>query len=266
MAKVLIGNKWYNEVAPTGIYETYYEAMVKTQAKKMWPRFHPVPFKANVYAGLPPGVKADLALVEKSYVEWWVVEVEMDYHPFESHVLPQTRKLANAKYGDDEAAKLCDSCSDLDPAKTKKMVKEFQPKVLVVVNKSKPEWAKRLAEFDAKVVVFEMFTAGNDDFVYRVNGEHPVGKCELISTCRPNRLMNRWLVVESPISLAAIRDKEFSIEFNGGTTTWKRFEQDNELYLFTEGPYPLPDNKDFQLVRRGDGQLAFEAIPKGANP
>jgi hypothetical protein len=266
MAKVLIGSKWYNEVAPTGIYESYYEMMVKTQAKKMWPRFHPVPFKANVYAGLGSGVKTDLALVEKSYVEWWVVEVEMDHHPFESHVLKQTRKLANAKYGDEEAAKLCEGCSELDTTKTKQMIKDCQPKVLVVVNKPKPEWAKKLAEFDAKVVVFEMFTDGDGDFVYRINGDHPIGKCDLISTCRPSPLMTRWLVVESPISLAAVRETEFSIEFNGGTTTWKRFQQESHLYLFTEGPYPLPDNKDFQLVRRGDGQLAFEAIPKGANP
>jgi hypothetical protein len=225
-----------------------------------------VPFKASVYAGLPPGVKADLALVEKSYAEWWVVEVEMDHHSLESHVLPQTRKLAIAKYGDDEAAKLCEGCAELDSAKTRKLVKECQPKVLVVVNKPKPDWAKKLAEFEAKLVVFEMFNAGDDDFIYRVNGDHPVGKCDLISACRPSPLMNRWLMVQSPISFAAIKEKQFSIEFDGGTTTWKRFDQDNQVYLFTEGPYPLPDNKDFQLIRRGDGQLAFEAIPKGANP
>jgi hypothetical protein len=52
MARFLIGNKWYNEVAPSGIYESYYEAMVKKQARKMWPRFHPIHFKANVYAAL----------------------------------------------------------------------------------------------------------------------------------------------------------------------------------------------------------------------
>jgi hypothetical protein len=245
MAKLLIGGKWYTEVAPTGIYESYYEMMVKTQAKKIWPRFHPVPFKANIYAGLGPGVKADLALVERSYAEWWVVEVEMEHHSLEIHVVPQVRKLVNGQYGDDEATKLCEGCAELDPAKTKKMVKDCQPKVVVVVNAPKPDWAERLAEFDAKVVVFEMFTAGDDDFVYRVNGDHPVGKSEILSTCRASPLMNRWLVVESPIVLAAIREKTFSIEFDGKTTTWKRFEQDNALYLFTEGPYPLPDNKDF---------------------
>lgn len=112
--------------------------------------------------------------------------------------------------GDDEAAKLCEGCTDLDLVKTKKkMVKEFQPKVLEMVNKPKPDRAIKLAEFDGKIVVFEMFTAG--DFVYRVNGDHPVGKSELISTFRYSPLMNRWLVVESPISLG-VKETEFAIE------------------------------------------------------
>jgi len=266
MARVLINNKWYKEISPAGIYESYYEAMVKKQARRMWPRFHPVHFKANVHAGLSPGVKADLALVERSYYEWWVVEVELDHHSLEGHVLPQTRKLAAAKYGDDEAIKLCDECKDLDLAKTKKMVKECQPHVLVVVNKPKPDWAKRLAEFDAKLVVFEMFEAGPEEFVFRVNGDHPIGVCDVITTCRFDPLMTRWLSIETPISFDGMPQKEFSIEFNGCTTTWRKSEQDGQLWLHTQGPNPLPDKWDYQLIRLGDGRLSFEAIPKGAKP
>jgi hypothetical protein len=266
MARVLIANKWYNEVAPTGVYESYYEAMVKTQAQRMWPRFHPVHFKANVHAGLGTGVKADLALVERSYIEWWVVEVELAHHSFEGHVLPQTRQLAMARYGDEEAAKLCQSCKDLDLVKTKRMIKDFQPRVLVVVNRPCPEWVPRLAEFDGKLVVFEMFTAGGDDFLFRVNGDHPVGESDRISICSFDPLMTRWLLIDTPISFAGLPDKEFSIEYDGFATTWTRVERDGRLWLHTQGPNPLPDKWDYQLVRRGDGRLAFEAIPKGTRP
>lgn len=266
MARVLIGNKWYNEVAPAGIYESYYEAMVKKQARKMWPRFHPVHFKANVYAGLDQGVKADLALVEKSYMEWWVVEVELDHRQLASHVFPQVQKLATAAYGDDEAAKLCVECRDLDLTKTKKMIKDCPPKVLVVVNRPKPEWAKKLTTIGAKLVVFEMFESGPDDFLFRVNGEHPVGLLDVVSTCRFDSLMTRWLLVENSIAFSGLSQSEFPIEYDGCTTTWKRSEQDNQLWLHTQGPNPLPDKWDYQLIRLGDGRLAFEAIAKGAKP
>jgi hypothetical protein len=34
MAKILLENKWYEEIAPTGQYESVYEAMIKAQAER----------------------------------------------------------------------------------------------------------------------------------------------------------------------------------------------------------------------------------------
>jgi hypothetical protein len=264
MARVLINNKWYFEVAPAGIYESHYEMFVKTQAKRMWPRFHPVHFKASVYAGSDPGVKADFALVERSYSEWWVVEVELEAHSFEGHVFPQARKLAHAAYGDPEAEKMCEECNDLDLTKTKALLKDHQPNVLVVVNRPKPAWVKKLATINAYVAVFEMFIAGESDYVFRINGVHPVGKSDKISAFRFDPLMRRWMIADTPISFAGITDHQFSIEHDGFTSTWKRFEQEDKLWLDPIGKNPLDDTYDYLLVRRGDGRFSFEKIAKGA--
>lgn len=262
MAKVLVGNKWYEEIAPSGVYESVYEAMVKAHAAQLWPRFHPVHFKANVYAGAD-GVRADLVLIERNYSEWWVVEVEMAHHPFESHVLPQTRKLAIANYGVEEAEKLCAACSKLELPKVKAMIKEYQPRVLVVVNKPRPEWVNRLAEFEAMLAVFEIFKSDDEQHLFRVNGEHPIGTAEIISVCRFDELMNRWLVVENPISLRVPHQGTMTIEFDGHTTVWARFEVSGKVWLHTpNGPNPLSDKYDYELVRRGDGQFAFQILPK----
>jgi hypothetical protein len=262
MAKVLFENRWYEEVAPTGVYESVYEAMVKAHAIYLWPRFHAVHFKANVYAGMA-GVKADFVLVERNYSEWWVVEVEMEHHSLEGHVLPQTRKLGEAAYGDSEAEKLCEMCPALDLAKVKAMFRDHPPRVLVVVNKPRPDWVKPLANVDAMVAVFEIFRSDQDQHLFRVNGDHPVGTAELVSVCRFDELMNRWLLVENPISLRTPGQKKIMIEFNGHTTEWTRYAAAGKVWLYTEsGPNPLPDRFDYELTRRGDGQLAFQQVTR----
>ena len=264
MAKVLFENNWYDELSPTGVYETVYEGMVKAHAPNLWPRFHGVHFKSNVYAGAE-GATPDFALVEHNYTEWWIVEVELAHHSFESVVLPQVRKLAEAKYGDEEAEKLHKACGKLDLAKVKLMLKEHQPRVLVVVNKPKLEWIKPLANFDAVLAVFEVFQSDDGKRLFRVNGEHPIGPAEIISICRPDDLMRRWLRVETPAGLRVPHGHKIFVVFNDHITEWDRFADSGKVWLYPpNGPNPLSDKFDYELIRRGDAQFMFREIPRNS--
>jgi hypothetical protein len=261
MAKVLLDNKWYEELSPTGVYEAAYETMVKAHAQHLWPRFHPVKFKTTVYAGTE-SAKADFALVERGYTEWWVVEVEMEHHLLNDHVLPQIRTLANAAYGDNEAKKLCEGCQSLDFDRVKTLLKANQPRVLVVVNKPKPDWIKPLAKHEAKLAIFEVFRSANSEHLFRVNGEHPIGPSEVISNCTFDPLMNRCLLVESAGGLAVHPQGKISIVYEDHITEWERLDTGGKVWLIASGPNPLPDGFDFELVRRGDGQFMFRKISK----
>ena len=81
------------------------------------------------------------------------------------------------------------------------MVRDLQPRVLVVVNKPRPDWVKPLAKYGATLAVFEIFQSEDNKRLFRVNGEHPAGPAEVISVCRIDELMRRWLVVETPAGL-----------------------------------------------------------------
>jgi hypothetical protein len=233
---------------------------VKAHAPNLWPRFHGVHFKSNVYAGVE-GATPDFALVEHNYSEWWIVEVELAHHSFESVVLPQVRKLAEATYGDEEAEKLHRACAKLDLAKVKSMLKEHQPRVLVVVNKPKLEWIKPLANFDAVLAVFEVFQSDDGKRLFRVNGEHPIGPAEIISICRPDDLMRRWLRVETPAGLRVPHGHKLFIVFKDHITEWDRVADSGKVWLYPpNGPNPLSEKFDYELVRRGDGQLMFREI------
>ena len=261
MAKVLLDNRWYEELSPSGVYESAYETMVKTHAHYLWPRFYPVKFKTTVSAGAD-SAKADFALVERGYTEWWVVEVEMERHLLNEHVLPQVRTLANAAYGDDEAQKLCDGCPDLELDRVKTMLKASQPRVVVVVNKPKPDWVKPLSKYGAKLAVFEVFCSANSEYLFRVNGEHPIGPSEVITDCLYNSFMSRCLQIESPERLAVQPQGKISIVYEDHVTEWQRLDTGGRAWLIAPGPYPLPEGFNFELVRRGDDQFMFRKDPK----
>jgi hypothetical protein len=260
MAKILLDNRWFEEVAPTGTYESVYEALIKAHAVQLWPRFHAVNFKATVYAN-GEGVKPDLVLIEKDYSEWWVVEVEMAHHALESHVYPQAKKLTDAFYGDDEAERIATTCSALDINKVKQMLKDLPPRVLVIVHKPKPDWARRLSTINALVAVFEVFRSDENKYLFRVNGEHPIGATEKISHCKIDQLVNRWLLLSDPIGLRVRANEDIQIEYDGLTTVWRRFDITDKVWLHTPfGPNPLSDRFEYHLVRLGDGRFAFLRI------
>lgn len=259
MAKVLLNNKWYEELSPTGVYETAYETMVKAHAQHLWPRFHPVKFKTTVYAGTE-SAKADFALIERGYTEWWIVEVEMEHHLLNNHVLPQIRTLANAAYGDEEAKKLCDGCHGLNLDRVKTMLKANQPRVLVVVNKPRPDWIKSLAKYEAKLAIFEVFRSANSEYLFRINGEHPIGPSEVISNCAFDSFMSRCLLVESPGGLGVQPQGKISIVYEDHITEWERLDTGGKVWLIAPGPNPLPEGFDFELIRRGDGHFMFRKV------
>jgi hypothetical protein len=261
MAKALFQNRWFEEIAPGSVYESEFEGIVKAHAAHLWPRFVAVRFKPTVYAD-KDSAKPDFALIERGYREWWVVEVEMSHHSLEGHIIPQIRTLSEAAYGKREAEKLNEACPELDVAKLAEMMKGCQPRVLVVVNKPRTEWVKPLSNYDAKLAVFEIFRSDRNEYLFRVNGEHPIGPSEIITRCSFDGLMTRWLVVDSPVGLGVAPQGKIQIVYRDHMTEWSRIEISDKVWLSPTGPNPLSDTVDYEIVRRGDGQFLFQEVPK----
>ena len=69
MAKILIGDEWFDELASTSIYESEFERMLLQEAGEIFSEYVPVPFKTVVFS--PDGdAKPDFALVHKQYRSW----------------------------------------------------------------------------------------------------------------------------------------------------------------------------------------------------
>src|SRR5262249_8874925 len=122
-----------------------------------------------------------------------------------------------------------------------------------------------LAEFGAKVAVFEMFKDADDKLLFRINGEHPQGRIDSISKCRFDPLMRRSLVLETHTCFAgAPGETVYRIDFEGRSSDWKLVKVKGQAWLEPiSGPNPLPDSCEFELIRHGDSRLSFERIAKG---
>src|SRR5262245_12721093 len=103
MPRILIKGSWYDPVAGSSLYEADYENAIIAHSAGLFPGFFCCKFKALIdseYGRARP----DLALVDEEYRSWYVVEVELDEHPLESHVEEQVRKFAYGVYTKEHAA------------------------------------------------------------------------------------------------------------------------------------------------------------------
>lgn len=264
MAKVIHDGRWYDEQHPDSYYETIYETMVKHHAQMIWPRFHIANFKHRLVGSNGTTKIADFALIEQSYSEWWVVEVERKCHSYDSHVMPQVQVFHEANYDDPAVVdKLCENNAELDRAQLEKLVKEKQPGIYVIVNKPMPSWKEKLAQVNAILGIIELFRSG-EKLLLRVDGEHPTGDQRIISKCRFENVTGRSLLVKSPMGLHG-QGVEISIEFEGHSTEWGRLDvtgANSATYLIAKGPCPVSDCGEYELLDAGNGRYLLRKGPK----
>jgi len=256
MARVLLKGAFFEELAPGSMLETDFESLVINKGNLIFPDFLVVPFKATVSSD-DDSAKADLALIERSYREWWVVEVELGTHPFEGHVLPQVRTLARASYGEDEAKVLCTTCPELELPRALDMVKGRQPRVLVVVDAERREWVQPLRSFDAELLVLQMFRSDRNEHAFRIDGYLPVPPGSVVSECSFDNLLPRFLVVHSPALLGVAAGKFLCIRYGQYVTEWQRIDSQDKVWLSPARQNPLPRSESYQIVRSEDGSLEF---------
>ena len=257
--RLLVSDEWFDVVSSEGQYETDFESMVLDRADSLFPHFHAVHFRAPVES--EEGRKIpDLALVDRDYRFWWVVEVEMAHHSLYGHVIPQVEVFARGKYGEEHANYIADRRHDLDRMALSDMVLGAQPRVLVVVNRNVPTWIEPLHRLDALVAVVEIFRSGRNRHILRVNGDYPEDEdASISSVCRLDRVLPNLLQIDSPATLGVTAGQPVAIEFNGGLTNWRRLDSSDQVWLVPSGRNPLVANQEYQILKDADNHLILRA-------
>lgn len=256
MASLLVNGVRYEQLPSGSLQETEYEAILLARARDVFPGYtcctlkHPVSSEDGTAC-------PDLALIETEFREWWVVEVELAHHSFAGHVLPQARTLAGAVYGQEVLARLLSQAPAVDSDRLRDVVLATQPRTLVVVNESKPDWALSLKPYGVELAVVEVFRSEASAHVLRLNGVQPRCASGLVSKCRFDRQVPRLLSISSPGGLDVQPNATIEIRFRGRLTSWSRIDSADRVWLLSRSPEALPWRRSYDLVRLADGTLEF---------
>jgi hypothetical protein len=259
MARILVGDTWYEGLSTDAFLEGEFERLILGHAQLLFPEFHAVKFTRSVQ--VEEGIKKpDFALIDKNYSSWWIVEVELAHHSLWGHIIPQVSVFARAIYGPDDAAYLEQQSSELDGYRLREMMRGEQPRVLVIVNHPRPEWRVPLESYGALLSVAEVFRSEQQRHVIRLNGDYPreISPEDVITTCYFDPLIGRFLVVRSPGRLDVPESGRLAIEFEGGLTEWVRMSRADRVWLGpVGGRNPLPPGSNYELVRIEGERLMF---------
>lgn len=256
MPRILVDSMWYDPVSSASLYEADYEAAILQHAPNLFPGFHCTRFKALVESEYGNG-RPDLALIDHQYRAWYVVEVELDTHPLESHVEEQVRKFAFGAYGRAHVEALCSALPSLDRHRVAAMLLGDTPSVLVLVTSHKPDWSTRLAQYNAGVGVIEVFRDDLDNTVLRVNGDQPTAiDTDLLTECSVEPLLRKALKLHSPAPLDGL--DEVDLLFEGSSTRWQVIRVQDAAWLMPRGRSALPiDARSKWTIHRIAGDLVL---------
>lgn len=260
MPRVIYRANEFDRVASHSWREREYEDLVFHRGGDIFPRWITTRFTADVVLPGGPTKRPDLALIDVHYRQWWVVEVELQHHSLQGHVLPQVEVFAGGRYLESHAHWIADRNAHLDRERLLAMMLGEPPRVLVVVDSPSTRWEGELRDVGVDLAVVEPFRDRNGDYLLRVNGHHPEPPGEILSRCSRHSLLRRMWMVQSPAALPpADADNMLAIDHDGAPARWRLVRFAGALMIQCERGDPLPDVQDMNLLVRADGSLEFVA-------
>jgi hypothetical protein len=264
MARLRYRDEWFHQLSLSALPEAHFEDLLIQNSDMFRSDAWMVRFKRTVYAeGV--GAKADLAIIDFEYREWFLVEVEMRRHSLYEHVLPQVRTLRDAYYGPEEAEYLVGNLPALDPVRTAELVRGTSPRIVVIADRCDAAWRGVLSGADIEFVSMEIFKSDFNKYIFSLDGALPQRAADLISYCTYNSMLPRQLLVESPAPLGILNGESMLVTCDGESMEWFRMDTRDNCYLRTRGPVKLKPGARYALLKGESGITTLKVLGRRAN-
>ena len=248
----------YSLVPSSSVYEQDYENQLMRFSNHLFPDFHCLKFKSKVQSVFGNCIP-DLALIHKDYRDWYVVEVELEHHSLQSHVMDQIRSMYHGEYTQTHADYLLDQLDTLDEAKIRELVRQ-KPRTLVIVPISKISWRENLYQFQTKILTVEVWRNNRHESILKVDGDELVSyDAKFVTELQVDPTIPRLLKVKN---IAGIPQSGIiQIDIDGFLSDWRIQNFGTGKWLNPDGKSPLPDNANgvFLLSKRESGEYCMEA-------
>lgn len=254
MSRAFYLGHWFKRVSPHGTNESEFENLLVCNPALIHPKAWLVPFKKTVYSQ-EASARADLALIDKDYQEWFVVEVETSHHSLLGHVLPQARALRDAIYGEEIADYLLKGNDFLDGRKLSTLVRTTSPRVVVIADASREDWRLTLAGADITLITIETFRSDMDRHLFVVHGSVPRFVPNVLARCFYNSMLPRTLELDSAANVPCSNGEQLDVLVNGSYVVFVRLDTASKSFLRSTGPIDLRQGKRYVLIRNSSGDL-----------
>ncbi|MDP8240506.1 MAG: hypothetical protein P9X24_15550 [Candidatus Hatepunaea meridiana] len=267
MARLLFNAepRWYEEWSlVASYYEAEFERTLREHMEYVFPDYITIRFGGfTIYSNSPKGRRADLAMINRDYKDWWIVEVEKSTDDFK-HVLSQVEVFSQGIYNSIVATDYIieqverEEKEMLDPGKLREMIKTKRPSVLVIVDEPKPKWEKDLKKYNARLCEFQVFKNTNGLEAYRLSGKYP----EIFfsdSHCRFHKTVNNLLEILSPEIFEDPSERNIEIRYNEKIIVWDKIHDGGSVFLRLNGNFnPLQVNKSYVLHKDSQGKYVLK--------
>jgi hypothetical protein len=259
MSRILVpitGHAWYDRLNAVGYYsEKQLEQWIQQHVHSLFPDHFVFPFKKDVASkSVNKTNRPDLAIINRDFTAWGMVEVELSRHPIK-HVLEQTETFRNGTYNSLEIAEysqkqLNQYCrKNVTKDRLVKLFRSKPPTILVIADAHSVDWETLLAKKEIGLCVFEVFKDTRGRYVFRTFGQFPYEPADS-AHCKPAALPNMLQVVGSFTFTKLPQNKEINISFNGQLTRWAVLRENAKRYLrFLGDINPLSATDTYALIR-----------------
>ncbi len=232
--------------------EVHFSGIVKTELRKLLPDFSILDFSPYILGDEGYRRRPDLALVERNYQMWVVVEVELEKHSLTHHVVPQVRTFVTGRYDPSHAINLQGKDPSLDLEKLENLFTYRPPVVSVVVNSRavlEEGWDVLESEHSAHLTFIESFRAEDGDVVVSVSGYLPRPQPTSVIKLKKHRMMNALLCTEPKDVPAEIGD-DVRMYWGERPHRWDVLRTKDTVVFLAPGGFTVRDDRNYEVLQR----------------
>ena len=242
--------------------EDKFRSIAKRELTKILPNFAILDFSPFILGDEGIRRRPDLVLVDKNYGMWVVVEVELEGHSLQHHVVPQIRTFVTGRYDESHARNIYEKDESLNLDHLCNLISYTQPVVAVWVNSRSvldKGWTVLEVEYTARLTFVESFRAHDGDVVVSVSGYLPVRPTGSIMKLQKHRMLNA-LVCDQPKDVPAQIGEQMRIYVEDRPYSWAVLRTKDTVVLLVPSGFAVRSDRNYEVFEVQEGRYRLRQM------
>jgi len=157
----------YRKVTPGALYESNVQVLIERNISAIFPDYFGK-IMDPYFRTAGGDVQPDLVLIRRDYKGWMLVEVEVEGHSAQAHILPQLSKLARARSNDSVLKLIIESFSNDHKVEELESAISYKPEVTLIMHGTSEDFQNKLNELAVYSLDIEIHSYPPGEYVLEV--------------------------------------------------------------------------------------------------